>query len=249
MTTTTEVLNVVSRKASIDVKDGISNASDILERFGADAERAGLIGERENAKIVFLAAISAALEKPLNVSVHGASSAGKNCLTGAVAKFIPEERKKMLSGMSPKALMHSAEDEYQNKVVFIAEYEGVQGADYAIRTFQSERVIEWEFVTQDKDKGLAKKTNRVKGPAAFIQATTKTTLHPENETRLLFVEIDESDNQTRAINERQAREAAGEICAANREMFVEWHEFIRSLNQTIVVIPLHCNYVRIFRLA
>jgi hypothetical protein len=139
--------------------------------------------------------------------------------------------------MSPKTLMHSAEDEYQHKAVFIAEYEGVGGADYAIRTMQSERIIEWEFVTQAKDAGLVKKRNTVKGPAAFIQATTRATLHPENETRLLFVEVDESEEQTHAINERQAQAAAGQIKTASPEMFAEWHEFVSSLVPSEVLVP------------
>ena len=48
----------------------------------------------------------------------------------------------MLTGISPKALMHGGEFEIQHKAIFIAEYEGVSGADYAIRTMQSEQVIE-----------------------------------------------------------------------------------------------------------
>jgi len=98
---------------------------DLLRRFGADAERAGLVGEKRNACVVFLSAISATLAKPLNVSVVGASAAGKNHLTGAVAAFIPEGRKKILTGMTPKVLMHAEEDEFQHKAIFIAEYEGV----------------------------------------------------------------------------------------------------------------------------
>jgi hypothetical protein len=234
---TSQVAEVV---ASDESKGSCSSPSPIMDpllRFEHDVQAAGLIGEGQNAKIILLAAISARLGKPLNVSVHGTSSAGKNHLTGTVAKFIPAEMKKMLTGMSPKTLMHSAADEFKHKAIFIAEYEGVSGADFAIRTFQSEQVIEWEFVEQAQGKGLQKKTNRVNGPAAFIQATTRATLHPENETRLLFVEVDESEEQTRAINERQAQEAAGETAVPEVEIFQQWHEFISGLKTTAVVIP------------
>jgi hypothetical protein len=168
--------------------------------------------------------------------VGGASSAGKNHLTGTVARFIPEEDKKILTGMSPKVLMHSAEDEFQHKAVFIAEYDGVAGADYAIRTMQSERVIEWAFVESGRD-GLQKKTKRVKGPASFIQATTRVTLHPENETRLLFIEMDESGDQTRAINKRQAQEAEKRVAPCPQPVYAIWHEFFRGLGPRPVVIP------------
>ncbi len=224
--------------AAIGTPDEVLNReNNLLTHFAGDVERAGLVGESKNAKIVFLAAISARLQKPLNISVHGGSATGKNHLMGQVAAFIPDQMKKFLSGMSPRNLMHSGETEFQHKAVFIAEYEGVRGADYAIRTMQSEQVIEWEFVDHEKDKGIVKKKNRVKGPAAFIQATTRPVLHPENETRLLFVQMDEAEEQTRAINERQAREAAGEIEPPGPPLFEEWHRYLRTLQPALVVIP------------
>jgi hypothetical protein len=213
----------------------LGREADLLGRFERDLESAGLVGEKQNAKVIFLAASSAKMQRPLNVSVGGASSAGKNHLMGTVAQFIPDEDKKVLTGMTPKVLMHSEEGEFQHKAVFIAEYEGVAGADYAIRTMQSERVIEWEFV-ESSNRGLAKRTKRVKGPAAFIQATTRATLHPENETRLLFLQMDESDAQTRAINERQALEAERKAVACPTGLCENWHELSRSFQQKPVRI-------------
>lgn len=223
---------VAPKVPSVDLR----SESDLLGQFARDAELAGLVGEKENAKVIFLAAVSARLEKPLNVSVGGSSSAGKNHLTGTVARFIPEEHKKILTGMSPKALMHSEENEFRHKAVFIAEYEGVAGADYAIRTMQSEQAIEWEFVDSSSKDGIHKKSKKVNGPAAFIQATTRATLHPENETRLLFVQVDESAAQTRAINVRQALQAEKKAASCSPDVYAEWHELIRSLEQKPVRI-------------
>ena len=224
---------VVSMPTATDLR----SEPDLLRQFEHDVKLAGLVGEDRNAQIILLAAASAKLDKPLNVSVGGSSSAGKNHLTGTVARFVPEEDKKILTGMSPKVLMHSAEDEFQHKAVFIAEYEGVSGADYAIRTMQSERVIEWEFVEAAKEGGIQKKKRTVKGPAAFIQATTRATLHPENETRLLFIEMDESEDQTRAINERQALEAEKKAPACPPEVYDKWQELLRGLESKPVRIP------------
>jgi hypothetical protein len=221
------------------------NETRLLRQFEQDIAVAGLVGEEENAKVVFLSAVSAKLQKPLNVSVSGESSAGKNHLTGCVAKFIPDEGKKILTGMSAKVLMHSDEHEYEHKAVFIAEYEGVSGADYAIRTMQSEQVIEWEFV-DSSNSGIQKKKCTVRGPAAFIQATTRVTLHPENETRLLFVRIDESEEQTKAINEQQAWEAAEGASRRPEDLVESWHELLRSFTATQVRIPFAPQLARHF---
>jgi hypothetical protein len=192
--------------------------------------------KRWSAKVILLAAVSAKLKKPLNVNVGGASSAGKNHLINTVAGFIPDGDKKIITGMTSKVLMYAEEDEYEHKAVFIAEYEGVSGADYAIRTFQSEQAIEWEFV-ESSFRGIEKQKRRVGGPAAFIQATTRVTLHPENETRLLFIQVDESDGQTRAIMGRQALEAEKKAPACPPDLQAKWHDLLNSLEQTPVRIP------------
>ena len=152
-----------------------------------------------------------------------------------MSAFLPDEMKKNLSGMTAKALMHMKDDEIQHKAIFIAEYEGVKGADYAIRTLQSERFIEWEYV--DNKNGIKKKCNHVRGPAAFLQATTRSVLHPENETRLLFIQIDESEAQTRAINERQAAYFVDGGRDFGQAVLADWHVLIRSLEVTNVIIP------------
>jgi hypothetical protein len=207
----------------------------LIRRFQADVAARGLVGESRNAAITFLVALSAKLESPLNLTVCGESSAGKNNLLDSVAAFLPEEMKKSLSGITPKAMCYMAEDEIEHKAIFIAEYEGVKGADYPIRTLQSEKFIQWEYV--DSKNGLQKKTNRVRGPAAFLQATTRSVLHPENETRLMFIEIDESEEQTSAINRKQAARFASGVPDSDNTAVVLWQEYIRSLNLTTVIIP------------
>jgi hypothetical protein len=232
---TTELLENLDKQPT-KTDNPLSDERDLLGAFQKDVERSGLVGEKENAATLFLCATSAASDRPLNVSVHGESSVGKNYLIEMATQAIPEENKISLTGMTPKALMHAEPDEYKHKVIIIAEYEGAKGADYAIRTFQSEKQIQWDFVDKGT-KGIQKKKKIVNGPAAFIQATTRPVLHPENETRLLFVSPDESPEQTRAILRRQAAQAARGEIIDKAVIFGKWHEFIRSLNKMQVTIP------------
>jgi DNA primase len=214
----------------------LTTEDNLIARFLTDAEERGLVGEKENAATALLCAVSARLPRPLNLTVNGESSSGKNFLLSSATAFIPDEHKKSTSGLTAKALMHAREDEFQHKAIIIAEYEGVSSADYAIRTMQSEQVIEWDYV--DTGKGIKKKTNKVRGPAAFLQATTRPVLHPENETRLLFISVDESNEQTEAILKRQARIAAANgVVLPNEESIKDWHEFLRSLIPMNICIP------------
>lgn len=223
----------------------LADEDDLIQRFLADVVERGLVGETDNAATVFLCATSARLPRPLNLTVNGESSSGKNYLLSSAMAFVPDEFKKEITGLSPKALMHAKEDEFQHKAVVIAEYEGVSKADYAIRTMQSEQVIEWHFV--DTGKGIQKKSNRVKGPVAFLQATTRPVLHPENETRLLFISLDESPEQTYAILKRQAKAAVDGTADAGIEGSVTaWHEYLRSLEPMVVSIPYAPTLVEYF---
>jgi len=137
--------------------------------------------------------------------------------------------------MSPKWLSHSKTDEIKHKVLYIAEYEGVSGADFAIRTFQSEKRIEWNYV--DNENGIKNKTNVLEGPAAFIQTTTKPLLHDENETRLLFIDLDETSDQTELILREAAKECAYGGHFGSSLSMENWHEHILGLQPLRVIIP------------
>jgi hypothetical protein len=146
--------------------------------------------------------------------------------------------------MTPKALMHAGEYEFQHKAVFIAEYEGVAKADYAIRTMQSEKLINWDCV--DTSKGIKTISKSVKGPAAFLQATTRPVLHAENETRLLFINVDETPGQTRAIMQGQAEAAAKGAHPNDARTIQNWHDFLKELKTMNVSIPYATELANFF---
>ena len=52
----------------------------VKRSFAEDVEAMGLVGERQNAEIIFLALVSRLLERPVSISVKGASSSGKSVL-------------------------------------------------------------------------------------------------------------------------------------------------------------------------
>jgi hypothetical protein len=230
-----EANNSVTLEEPSTTTKSLVDEDDLIMRFLKDVEARGLVGEKDNAATAFLCATSARLQNPLSLTVSGESSSGKNFLLGKVADFIPPEHKKFMTGMTPKVLMHAGENEFQHKAIFIAEYEGVAKADYPIRTMQSEKLIEWDYV--DVSKGIKKMHHTVKGPAAFLQATTRPVLHPENETRLLFISVDESPEQTAAILQRQAETAEKGALPDDEQNIKNWHDFIKEPKTMNVSIP------------
>src|SRR4051794_22671816 len=82
---------------------------DILEALAADVEAEGLVGESANAKIIFLALVSRLFERPVSISVKGASSGGKSVLVERVLEFFPGSAYFGVTGMSDKWLAHTTE--------------------------------------------------------------------------------------------------------------------------------------------
>jgi hypothetical protein len=67
--------------------------------------------------------------------------------------------------------------------------------DYLLRELMSEGRIRHSTV-QKVGKELVATTIEKEGPVAFLVTTTRNKLHPENETRMLSLEIDDSEKQT-----------------------------------------------------
>src|SRR5439155_16817007 len=55
----------------------LTHERDILSRFAADLERAGVVGEARTAKLLYLAVTSRLLDRLVSVAVKGTSSGGK----------------------------------------------------------------------------------------------------------------------------------------------------------------------------
>jgi hypothetical protein len=61
-----------------------ARARDLVKRIAADFSRSGIVGERTNALVGYLAAISRKLERPLALLIQSTSAAGKSSLLDAV---------------------------------------------------------------------------------------------------------------------------------------------------------------------
>src|ERR1700690_1865409 len=75
-------------------------APNLLARIIEDFDRCGLVGEKNNKLIGYLAAVSRHLESPLAVLVQSSSAAGKSTLMDAVLAFVPDEECIRFSAMT-----------------------------------------------------------------------------------------------------------------------------------------------------
>src|SRR5918999_965939 len=94
---------------------------------------------------------------------------------------------------------------------------GGEGAEFSIRTLQSDHVLKWEATEKQADGTMANVEYEVEGPTVIVQTTTRNHLHPENETRVVPIYLDESSEQTDKIVGSHLRRATGKKSLSSAE--------------------------------
>lgn len=181
-------------------------AEDVLGPFAGELVRSGVAGEARVAKLLYLALTSRLLEKPMSVAVKGPSSGGKTYLVERVLGYFPDVAYYALTAMSEKALAYSEEPIKHRFLVFF-EAEGMASdfATYLMRSLLSEGRLRYEFVEKTAE-GLKVRLTEREGPTGLIVTTTAVRLHPENETRLLSLTVNDAQEQTRDVLDALAEE-------------------------------------------
>jgi hypothetical protein len=231
-----------SRAAAWEACQALARAPEILSQFVADLERAGAIGVEREAKLLFLAATSRMLDRPISVAVKGPSSAGKSFLVEKVLSFCPAEAYHAVTAMSERALAYG-EEPLKHRMLVLYEAEGMSGdtASYLIRSLLSEGCVRYETV-EKTPQGLQGRLIEREGPTGLIVTTTRDGLHPENETRLISLTLADGKEQTRAILLALAEEDLRDV--VDREPWQALQQWIAS-GDTRVVIPYAATLVRL----
>lgn len=214
---------------------------DLMAEIQTDLEKLGLVGERTNRLLLYLAMTSRKMDDPLAVQILSGSGAGKSCLQDAVLSLCPEEELIKLTSLTGQALFYKGEDSLRHKCLAIAEVAGAEGARYALRNLISEKKLVIESTIKNALTGrLETQLNTVHGPTAVFETTTNPDTDPETKSRYLLLSVDESPEQTRAIMEmqRQSHTLDGMKRRRRRDAVRQRHQaFQRVLRPLVVVNP------------
>ena len=216
----------------------IIESDDVLGLFEKAWNRA-MAGEQRNAKLLYLVVTTRLFPRCMSAGVKGPSSAGKSEVRKGVLNFIPPEDIISFTTLSEKSLLYYEAD-FCHKILSMGEAAGSdeqQLQDYLLRELISSGKLEYPVVQKIGNELITVKIEK-NGPVCFLVTTTKAALHPENETRMLSIEVDDSGAQTSAVLAKVA-----EIVGLNAEKtaihYDPWHAFQRWLaaGNTKVVVP------------
>lgn len=189
----------------------------------------GIVGEKRNCLVLFLAAITKDLDKPVSVLEKGESSTGKSELVKAVIQLLPPECIQVRASLSKMAPAHGTTD-LAGKILYIVECRGVQDARYLTRLLQSEGEISHEYaIAVGKQRGT-RVANR-KGSPVISTTTTEERVFQDDETRFLSIQTDDSVEQTQEVIRAYFSLEPQEPRPA--EDLPVWHEAIRILCKKI----------------
>lgn len=210
-----------------------------LDRILNDFETIGVAGERTNLLVGYLAAVSRKLDQPLAVVIQSSSAAGKSSLMEAILSFVPEEDRMSFSAMTGQALYYMHPTALKHRVLSVAEEAGAERAAYAMKLLQSEGQLVIASTGKDPGTGrLISQEYRVEGPVALMMTTTAIDIDEELLSRCLVLSVDESPEQTRAIQERQRAEMTLEGRLGNRDRLriIKVHQNAQRLLKPMVVV-------------
>jgi DNA primase len=212
---------------------------DLVEAILADFDRCGIVGERVNKLLGYLAAVSRKLDRPLAVIVQSSSAAGKSALLEAILALVPEEERVSYSAMTGQSLFYMGETDLAHKVLAIAEEEGAERASYALKLLQSEGELTIASTGKDPHSGkLVTHEYRVQGPVAILLTTTAIDVDEELLNRCLVLTVDEDREQTRAIHvrQREGETLEGLLAERERRRIVERHKNAQRLLKPLLVV-------------
>lgn len=212
--------------------------------------RCGLIREKRNRILLYLLATSRKMKKPISGIGKGDAAAGKSHLAEQVFKLLPEEDLKEYTRITGGALYYRDEYALQYKLLFIREAPGSEGSEHSLRTFMTEDDLRLSTVQKDDGGRMETKDVVVRGPVAFYTTTTQVDINPENETRLIQVNADESEATTWAILHPIAYKAQNGGLEPDAEELLAWRNFQRELPKAVdVLVPFAGRFIKDFPVA
>jgi DNA primase len=211
----------------------------LAERIVSDIEAVGVVGEGVNALVGYVAMVSRLLDRPLAILIQSTSAAGKSTLMDALLSLMPESQRLHYSAMTGQSLFYLGEGDLRHKILAIAEEEGVRQAAYALKLLQSQGELTIASTGKDPATGkLVTAEYRVEGPVMLCLTTTAIDIDEELLNRCLVLTINETAEQTAAIQQRQrqARTIDGLRAKLRSDAVVNAHRAAQTLLRPLAVV-------------
>jgi predicted transcriptional regulator len=173
--------------------------------------KAGIAGEENNRKVLFIVASTYKMYTPLHCMVQGAAYSGKTHLINAIAQCFPPEDILTLNRATSKSFYHYTKEELFDKLIVIQDLDSFdQQARYAFKELQQGNI---NSATTYKDKygNLSSTVKNIRSHFASLSSTCKAEQYAAQMNHSMIIGVDESSEQTKKIIDYQNNKIAGHI--------------------------------------
>jgi DNA primase len=172
----------------------------------------GVIGEQDNAALLFFIFLTRFFKNPLHAIVMGSSGSGKTHLLQGVAGAVPRQHIHVTTSLSENTLYYTPRDFIKHKIILLEDLDGSYNAQLPLRELMSNQEISRFSTKTNSRTGDSKQVYlHVEGPVCVAGATTKDRIYEDNANRSFLIQIEENPRHESEVLEYQGKVAAGMI--------------------------------------
>jgi len=199
----------------------------------------GMVGQGDNATLLFFIFLTRLFKNPLHAIVMGSSGSGKTHLLQGVAGTIPKQHINVTTSLSENTLYYTPKDFLKHKILLQEDLDGAYNALLPLRELMSNQEISRFSTKTNSRTGDSKQVYlHVEGPVCVAGATTKDRVYEDNANRSFLLQIEENPRHEAEVLEYQGRIAAGMINVKQYERNTDLLKACQLLLEPMeVVIP------------
>ena len=199
----------------------------------------GMVGQGDNATLLFFIFLTRLFKNPLHAIVMGSSGSGKTHLLQGVAGTIPKQHINVTTSLSENTLYYTPKDFLKHKILLQEDLDGAYNALLPLRELMSNQEISRFSTKTNSRTGDSKQVYlHVEGPVCVAGATTKERVYEDNANRSFLLQIQENPQHEAQVLEYQGKVAAGLINMRQYEKNIDLLKACQlQLEPVEVVIP------------
>lgn len=186
-------------------------SKNLLNEVVKSLNTTGIIGENENALILFLALASHKYSNPFSVLCLAKSGIGKSYIIQKLSECMPTNSYSFHTQISENALYYFDSKELQNKALLIEDLEWTHSMLSPLATLQSQGKLIKTRTIKDKDGMFHSSTFEVVGNLCLVACAYSDKNYEELSLPFLCIHLNHSQNQDIEIMDYQKKCKAGLI--------------------------------------
>ena len=228
-----ELLEEQKQKAIAFLKD-----KHLLQNLTSNLNTTGILGEDENALILFLALASHKFNNPFSVLCLAKSGIGKSYILQKLTECMPHGSFSFHTQISANALYYFDSNDIQNKALIVEDLEWTTEMLSPLSTLQSQGKLIKTRATKDKDGMLHSTTFEVIANLCLIACAYNDKNYEELSLPFLCIHLNHSHNQDILIMDYQKQCKAGYIQPeAIKEVQTNLKYIIATLQNVNIINP------------